>query len=69
VPPPEGLAGAGGFEPPYGGIKILLPVPPLAVASVMSAPETAISFAFFPPKSDMDRRAYDLRCRHGADMA
>ena len=22
MPPTEGLAGAGGFEPPYGGIKI-----------------------------------------------
>jgi hypothetical protein len=22
VPPTEGLAGAGGFEPPYGGIEI-----------------------------------------------
>jgi integrase len=34
----------------------------------MSAPTPAKYLAFLPPESDINRRTYDLWCRHGADM-
>src|SRR6202167_579872 len=64
----ECVAGAGGFEPPDGGIKIRQPLPPSPAESTMSAPRSKLLLVFCPPKSDIRRPDYDSRCRHGADM-
>jgi hypothetical protein len=42
------LAGAGGFEPPNAGIKILQLLPTNAVVSTISAPTSAIFLALCP---------------------
>ena len=66
---PHRLAGAGGFEPPNGGIKILISHPSQTDTDPHNYENTIKIIDLLPTSHDISFYGFATRCRQGADKA